>query len=69
MLAKAKNDHANIKTTLLMNLLPGKKYGIPSRNFLKKMFCGKKVTKLPDLTVIKTYTCNMFCTVMLPRVL
>jgi hypothetical protein len=36
MLAKAKNDHANIKTTFFMNLLLEKKYGIPSRNFVKK---------------------------------
>jgi hypothetical protein len=35
MLAKAKNDHANIKTTFLMNFLPEKKYGIPSQNFVK----------------------------------
>jgi hypothetical protein len=28
-----------------------KKYGVPSHNFVKKMFCAKKVTKLPDLTV------------------
>jgi hypothetical protein len=34
-----------------MNFLPGKKYGVPSENFVKKMFCIKKVTKLPDLTV------------------
>ena len=31
-----------------------KKYGVPSHNFVKKMFCGKKVTKLPDLTVLMT---------------
>ncbi len=35
-----------------MNFLPGKKYGVPSHNFVKKMFCAKKVTKLPDLTVV-----------------
>jgi hypothetical protein len=46
MLAKAKTDHA-----LFMNLLPEKKYGVPSQNFVQKMFCAKKVTKLPDLTV------------------
>jgi hypothetical protein len=34
-----------------MNLLLEKKYGVSSQNFLKKMFCAKKVTKLPDLTV------------------
>ncbi len=34
-----------------MNFLPEKKYGLPSWNFVKKMFCAKKVTKLPDLTV------------------
>jgi hypothetical protein len=34
-----------------MNLLPEKKYRVPSRNFVKRMFCAKKVTKLPDLTV------------------
>jgi hypothetical protein len=34
-----------------MNFLPGKKYRIPSRIFVKKMFCAKKVTNLPDLTV------------------
>jgi hypothetical protein len=51
MLAKAKNDHANIQTTFYMNFLPGKKYGVPSQNIAKKMFCAKKVTKLPDLTV------------------
>ena len=34
-----------------MNLLPEKKYRVPSWNFVKKMFCAKKVTKLPDLTV------------------
>jgi hypothetical protein len=28
-----------------------KKYGVPSRNFVTKMFSAKKVTKLPDLTV------------------
>jgi hypothetical protein len=27
MLAKAKNDHANIQTTFLMNLLPEKNMG------------------------------------------
>jgi hypothetical protein len=52
MLAKAKNYHANIQTTFYMNFLPGKKYGVPSQNFVKKMFCAKKVTKLPDLTVV-----------------
>jgi hypothetical protein len=42
MLTKAKNDHANTKTTFLMNLLPEKKYGIPSRNFVKKnVLCEK----------------------------
>ncbi len=42
MFAKAKNYHANIKTTFLMNLLPEKKYGIPSRNFVKKnVLCEK----------------------------
>jgi hypothetical protein len=35
-----------------MNFLPEKKYGVPSHNFVKKMFCEKKVTKLPDLTVV-----------------
>jgi hypothetical protein len=35
-----------------MNFLPEKKYGVPSHNFVKKMFCAKKVTKLPDLTVV-----------------
>jgi hypothetical protein len=49
MLDKAKYDHANIQTTFYMNFLPGKKYGVPSQNFVKK--CAKKVTKLPDLTV------------------
>ncbi len=34
-----------------MNLLPEKKYRVPSQNFVEKMFCEKKVTKLPDLTV------------------
>jgi hypothetical protein len=34
-----------------MNFLPEKKYGVPSHNLVKKMFCAKKVTKLPDLTV------------------
>ncbi len=34
-----------------MIFLPEKKYGVPSHNFVKKMFCAKKVTKLPDLTV------------------
>jgi hypothetical protein len=38
-----------------MNLLPEKKYRVPSWIFVKKMFCAKKVTKLPDLTVIFTY--------------
>jgi hypothetical protein len=28
-----------------------KKYGVPSRNFVEKMFCAKKLAKLPDLTV------------------
>jgi hypothetical protein len=51
MLAEAKNDHANIQTIFYMNFLPGKKYGEPSKNLVKKMFCAKKVTKLPDLTV------------------
>ncbi len=51
MLDKAKNDHANIQTTFYMNFLPGKKYGVPSQKFVKKMFCAKKVTKLPNLTV------------------
>jgi hypothetical protein len=44
MLAKAKNEHANIKTTFLMNLLPEKKYGIPSRNFVKKNIPCEKGT-------------------------
>jgi hypothetical protein len=51
MLAKAKNDHANIKTTFLMNLLPEKKMGYLHEILWKKMFCAEKVTKLPDLTV------------------
>jgi hypothetical protein len=38
MLAKAKNDHANILTTFYMTFLPGKRYGVPSQNFVKKMF-------------------------------
>jgi hypothetical protein len=29
----------------------GYKYGVPSRNFVEKMICLKKVPKLPDLTV------------------
>jgi hypothetical protein len=29
-----------------------KKYGVPSHNFVKTMFCAKKLTKLPDLTVL-----------------
>ena len=41
-----------------MNLLLEKKYGVPSRSFVKKMFCAKKVTKLPDLTV---YTVSLVC--------
>jgi hypothetical protein len=53
MLAKTKICLANIYNILFMNFLPRKKYGIPSQNFVKKMFCAKKVTKLPDLTVIK----------------
>jgi hypothetical protein len=40
-----------------MNFLPENKYGVPSHNFVKKMFCAKKVTKLPDLTVT-----TWFCT-------
>jgi hypothetical protein len=35
-----------------MNFLLGNKYGLPSQNVVKKMFCGEKVTKLPDLTVV-----------------
>jgi hypothetical protein len=53
MLAKGKNYHANIKSNFVMNFLPEKKYGVPSHNFVKKMFCAKKVTKLPDLTVLQ----------------
>ncbi len=42
MLAKAKNDHANILTTFLMNVLPEKKYRVPSWNFLEKnVLCEK----------------------------
>jgi hypothetical protein len=54
MLTKAKNDHANIKTTFLMNLQPEKNVGYLHEISWKKMFCAKKVTKLPDLTV-RTY--------------
>jgi hypothetical protein len=50
MLPKAKNDHANIWTTFYLKFLSRKTNGVPSRNFAKKMFCAKKVTKLPDLT-------------------
>ncbi len=32
-----------------MNFLPGRKYGVPSLNFVKKS--AKMVTKVPDLTV------------------
>jgi hypothetical protein len=52
MLAKAKNDHANIKTTFLMNLLPEKKYGIPPRNFVKKnVLCekGDEITRFDGI--------------------
>ncbi len=55
MLAKAKNDYANIYTTFLMNLLPEKKYRVPSWNFVINMFCTKKVTKLPHLTVFSQH--------------
>ncbi len=42
MLAKVKNDHANIKTIFLMSLLPEKKYRVPSWNFVKKnVLCEK----------------------------
>jgi len=51
MLAKAKNDHANIKTIFLWNLLLEKNMGYLHEISWKKMFCAKKVTKLPDLTV------------------
>jgi hypothetical protein len=46
-----------------MNFLPEKKYGVPSDNFVKKMFCAKKVTKLPDLTVQNTvdWRWPLFC--------
>jgi hypothetical protein len=44
-----------------MNFLPEKKYGVPSHNFVeKKMFCAKKVTKLPDLTVHSNQELNCF---------
>ncbi len=51
MLAKAKNDHANIWTTFYLNFLPRKQMGYLLEILWKKMFCAKKVTKLPDLTV------------------
>jgi hypothetical protein len=34
-----------------MNLLPEKNKGYLHEILWKKMFCAKKVTKLPDLTV------------------
>jgi hypothetical protein len=34
-----------------MNLLPEKNIGYLHEILWKKMFCAKKVTKLPDLTV------------------
>jgi hypothetical protein len=43
-----------------MNFLPEKKYGVPSHNFVKKMFCAKKVKKLPDLTEVN-WVLNMCC--------
>jgi hypothetical protein len=37
-----------------MTKLPARRViSSPSHNFAKKMFCAKKVTKLPDLTVPK----------------
>jgi hypothetical protein len=52
MLAKTKNYHANIKTTFCMNYLPGKNIGYLHIISRKKMFCAKKVTKLPDTVLI-----------------
>jgi hypothetical protein len=57
MSAKAKNDHANIQTTFYMNFLPGKKYGVPSQKFVKKMFCAKKGDEITrfDCTYRRTF--------------
>jgi hypothetical protein len=51
MLAKGKNYHANIESNFFMNFPPEKNMGYLHIILWKKMFCAKKVTKLPDLTV------------------
>ncbi len=51
MLAKAKNYHANFLPTFLMNLLPEKKYRVPSWNFVEKnVLCekGDEITRFDD---------------------
>jgi hypothetical protein len=53
MLANDKNYLANTLNHFLINFLPGKKHMIHSRIFVKKMVHAKKVTKLPDLTVVE----------------
>jgi len=37
-----------------------KKYGVPSKNFVKKMFCAKKVTKLPNLTILMSRVSDLW---------
>ncbi len=54
MLAKAKNDHANIKTTFLMNFLPEKKYGLPSWNFVTQNVLCEKSEEILNLGTFKT---------------
>ncbi len=51
MLAKTKMTMPTSKP-LFYEFTTRKKYWVPSQNFGKKMFCAKKVTKLPDLAVL-----------------
>ncbi len=52
MLAKAKNDHANLNH-FFHEFFHEKIKGTFMKFYEKKMFCAKKVTKLPDLTLLE----------------
>ncbi len=52
MLAQAKDDQANMYTIFSWIFYQVKNMGYLHEILWKKMFCAKKVTKLPDLTEV-----------------